>query len=430
MSPTPPSLRRNFSYALVGNVTYSACQWLSFVVLAKLGSAAIVGQFALGLALTAPIVIFANLSLATLIITDARREHPFGDYMAIRVITIVIAANVIVATTLYGGYSAETTRVVLLLGLAKLVDALSDIFLALLQQRERLDRVGVAFAVNGLMSLQALTIAMYLTHDATLAALASVFGSLVALGFVAIPSARAVLAQGGVGSWRPLLPTFHLKAMKRLVLLAAPLGVVGLLLSVNSSIPRLVIQHFEDEAALGIFAALASLMLAGNTVAAALSQAAAPRLAQYFAAGRLADFRWLLLRLCALGAALGVGGMLVAALAGKPLLTLIYRPEYAEHLDVFLWLMGVAAVNYVLGFAGVAVTAMRIFTRQVPLHIINTVVIAALSWVLIKRYSLLGGAIALLLSALWMLVGYGALAAGRLFGRDEIVRNPPSNDAI
>ncbi len=49
------SLRRNVAWALAGNLGYSACQWGVLVCIAKLGTAADVGRFALGLALTAPV---------------------------------------------------------------------------------------------------------------------------------------------------------------------------------------------------------------------------------------------------------------------------------------------------------------------------------------------------------------------------------------
>jgi hypothetical protein len=49
------SLRRNFAWTVLGNVTYAACQWGMLVALAKLGSPEMVGQFALGLAIGAPV---------------------------------------------------------------------------------------------------------------------------------------------------------------------------------------------------------------------------------------------------------------------------------------------------------------------------------------------------------------------------------------
>ena len=47
-----PALRVTFAWTLAGNVVYAGCQWGMISILAKLGSAAGVGQFALGLATT------------------------------------------------------------------------------------------------------------------------------------------------------------------------------------------------------------------------------------------------------------------------------------------------------------------------------------------------------------------------------------------
>src|SRR5438552_1829564 len=89
------SLRANICWSLVGNIVYATCQWIALIVLAKLGSAEAVGQFALGLALTAPIMLFANLQLAALQATDAAREYRFGHYLALRLVTTGLGLAVI-----------------------------------------------------------------------------------------------------------------------------------------------------------------------------------------------------------------------------------------------------------------------------------------------------------------------------------------------
>src|SRR5690242_13021708 len=59
---TAMSWRSNFAWALSGNVVYAACQWGMVIALAKLGNSFMVGQFSLGLALAAPVMMFTNLS--------------------------------------------------------------------------------------------------------------------------------------------------------------------------------------------------------------------------------------------------------------------------------------------------------------------------------------------------------------------------------
>jgi len=55
----PFPLRVNFSWTLVGNIVYAGCQWGMLTVLAKIGTTEMVGQFALGLAITAPVFMFS-----------------------------------------------------------------------------------------------------------------------------------------------------------------------------------------------------------------------------------------------------------------------------------------------------------------------------------------------------------------------------------
>src|SRR4051812_26106921 len=89
------SLRSNFAWTFVGNVIYAGCQWGMIVVLARLGSQELVGRFALGLAIAAPVLMFTNLQLRAVLATDAKQEHAFGDYLTVRLLTTATALLVI-----------------------------------------------------------------------------------------------------------------------------------------------------------------------------------------------------------------------------------------------------------------------------------------------------------------------------------------------
>src|SRR5579864_9762127 len=93
----PLSLTGNFSWTLVGTGLYAFCQWGMLVVLAKLCSPDMVGQFALALAITAPVFVFAGLNLRTVQVTDARRDFQFGDYLGLRLLSIAAALAVVFA---------------------------------------------------------------------------------------------------------------------------------------------------------------------------------------------------------------------------------------------------------------------------------------------------------------------------------------------
>src|SRR5690606_20475603 len=85
-----PSLRRNFAWTFAGNSVYMASQWGMLVVLAKLGSPSVVGQFAYALAIVSPAILFGNLQLRAILATDIETEYEFGDYVALRLLTSML----------------------------------------------------------------------------------------------------------------------------------------------------------------------------------------------------------------------------------------------------------------------------------------------------------------------------------------------------
>ncbi|PAX60008.1 lipopolysaccharide biosynthesis protein [Brunnivagina elsteri] len=390
----PLTLRRNFSWTFIGNLVYAGCQWGMLVVLAKLGSPEMVGQFTLGLAVTAPVIMFTNLQLRVVQATDANKDYSFSDYLGLRLIGTGLGIFAIAIIALFSGYRRETCIVILLIGLAKAFESISDIFFSLLQQHERMDRIAISLMIKGPLSLLMLGAGVYLSHSV----LWGTGGLVVAWAIVLITyDIRNGLVM--LKNRSRILPRWHLKTLKKLIWLCLPLGFVMMLISLNANIPRYFIERYLGEYELGIFAAIAYLMVVGNMVILALGESASPRLAKYYSAGNAIAFRNLLLKLVAIAVVIAGGGILFAAVGGRQILTLIYRPEYSEHSDLFIWLMVAAGIGYIGSFLGYGMTASRYFRVQMPIFITVAAISAVACFWLLPKYGLFGGAIALNISA-------------------------------
>jgi len=403
-APLPLSLRSNFSWTFAGNVVYAGCQWGMLMVLAKLGSPEWVGQFALGLALTAPIIMLTNLQLRAIQATDARREYRFGHYLALRLATTALSFLVIAGIAC--GYRLETALVILAVGLAKAFESMSDVVYGLLQAHERMDRIALSMMIKGPLSLVALGLVVYLTASIAWGALAlaGVWGLLLIT--YDIPNGIRLLdGEEGFG------PCWDFLSLARLAWLALPLGIVMMLISLNANIPRYFIERYRGERELGIFAALAYLMVAGNTVVSALGQSASPRLAHYHTQGDGHAFRQLLIKLVGLGAGMGVVALLVALIAGREILTTLYRPEYAQHAELFTWMSVHATTLYLASFLGYGMTAARHFRSQIPLFGLCVITAALGCLWLVPRFGLLGAVWASLAASILQLVGSVAIIA-------------------
>lgn len=401
---TPLSLRKNLSWNFAGYVVYVLCQWGMLVVLAKLVSPAEVGRFALGLAITAPVVLFSNLGLRSFQATDSKRQYAFADYLGLRLLTTVFALLAVVGITLLAGYPSETALVIMAVGLAKCFEAVSDIFYGLLQQRERMNRIARSMIARGLLSLMLLYVVVYLTGS-------------VLWGVIVIAAAWTLVLVGyDLRSGRLVLgemprPRWEAGTLGRLALVSLPLGVSGVLVSLNANIPRYLVEHYLGERELGIFAAMIYPVLAGSTVVGALGQSASPRLARYYADGDFRAFQTLLVKLVGIGAMLGAVGLLVAAVAGRKILTFIYTLEYAEHLSVFLLLMVGASITYVASSLGYGLVAARCLRSQVALVAVAVGVTLGASILLVPWIGLLGAAAAFTLGIFFQLVGSAGILA-------------------
>lgn len=412
--PAGLSLRANFSWTLVGNVFYAACQWGMLVVLAKLGSPEVVGRFALGLAITVPIMSFATLKTRLVQATDAKHEYLFGDYFGLRLITTATALLVIAGIVLVSGYSQEMALVILAVGTAKAFESISDVFYGLLMQRERMDRIAKSKMLRGPLSLVALSVGIHLTGSVFWGVVGlAVAWALVLVGYDVRSGALMLQSMPQPGALVPgeddqkviVRPRWEMRTLARLAWLALPLGVVVTLDSLRTNIPRYFIAQYLGEYELGIFAPMAYLRQVGNMVAIALGLSATPRLAKYYAARKGLTFRTFLLKLVGIGALLGAMGVLVALVAGREILTLLYRPEYAEHHDVFVMLMVAAGIDYVATCLDYGMSAARYFRVQMPLlaAVMGTTALACL-W-LIPSDGLRGAAIAVVLATVVRAVG-------------------------
>jgi O-antigen/teichoic acid export membrane protein len=370
------------------------------VVLARLGTTEVVGRFALALALTAPVIMFANLQLRGVLATDARHEYGFSRYLSLRLITTALALLAMATIAHLATDHLTAFLVVLAVGVGKAFEAISDVMYGLFQKHERMATISRSLMMKGPLAL----LALGLVFGATGSLLAGVLAIALAKGLVLLlydlPGAMSLRGGDKLDQASPMAT-----AILKLAWLSLPLGIVMLLLSLNSNIPRYFISHQLGDGDLGIFAALASVMLAGNMAIGALGQSASPRLSRSYAQRDFRAFAILLLKLVAIGAMIGAAGLLAGLIAGRLILGLLFGAVYAEHNDLFVWLMAVAAVAYIASFLGYGMTAARHFRPQIVVAGLATATLTSACYFLVPEYGLYGAAWAALLCGAVQLLG-------------------------
>jgi len=366
--PRGLSLRSNFAWSIAGNSVYALCQWGMIVALAKFGDSFMIGQFALGLAIVTPVLMFSNLDLRAVQATDARRQYGFREYLRLRLTSTSMALAVIFAIVCLGGYERQTAAVILAVAFAKCVESFSDIHYGLFQLNNRLDQTGRSMILRGIVSVAALSAGLYLLHDVFWGCLFVALTWVASLLFFDVRRGQHLVgctepagAKRG-GLWRQI----HLASV------ALPLGIVTTIASINLHMPRYFVHAHLGEQKLGIFSALAYATVSMTLVGDSMGSSAIPRLSRLYAAGEMAAYRALLLRLLAVGCAAGLAGLAVARGMGAWLLTVFYNADYAHQSRVFVVLMSAAAIHFAASMLTAGITSARRFRIQVPLYLLVT----------------------------------------------------------
>lgn len=398
-------LGRNFTWTLSGNIAYSLCQWAFVMVLAKLGTPEDVGGYALGLAITSPVLIFANFQGRNFVASDIHDEFSFSEYVSFRAISLTLALVVVLAMILFTPSLRPGAGAIFLVGLGQAFEWVSETYFGLMQKHDRLDRVAQSLMLKGPLCLILLTAAMYLTRNIVWAVAALALGR--GLMLCCFDSKNATRIAGPVRLvWRRVTHT-------RLFLAALPLGIISGLVALNFNLPRYFIESDLSKRDLGIFSAIASLVGAGNLVMSALASCSFVAIAKAYAARDTGQFRSLSMRLFVIGALLGGAGVLAASTAGDKILSLLFRPEYGSSAGVFARIMLVGALGYVISGQGYAMTAARKLMPQIPLLLCTAAAIALFSWWLVPLRGLKGAAEAWFLGSLVQLA-WGTLIMARM----------------
>ena len=162
-----------------------------------------------------------------------------------------------------------------------------------------------------------------------------------------------------------------------------------MLISYINAIPRYLLESYHGEQTLGYFSAIAYFSVGITIVVEALGQTSLPRLAHFYGTKPLA-YRRLLGKLLMASLAIGALGVSLSILMGRELLSLFYKPEFAQHSDLLVLVMVLGTLEAICSALGVGLTAARLLRVQVPVVMIALATTALAGWELIPQYGIRG----------------------------------------
>ena len=364
------SLRSNVAWTTLGYAIYTFCQWLILVVVARFLGVSVVGQLGFALAICAPIATLANLGLRVGQATDARRDFGFGTYWALRTLGSGFALVLTIAVAILLDRDSDTTRIILLVGLAKLVESHCDVFYGLFQQRERMDWMARSLIIRGLLGVAALALGTAVSGQLVVG-LACQAGSWLLVFLLHDLRVARILTANSRSEDSPsmrLRPDWNSEKIRALFRVSIPLGISGGLISLRQSTPRFVIEKFLGLEAVGLFTAVFYILTSVVLLINAIGHASSARLARLYAQGRTEAFKSLLVRLAAISGLVGLSLFILAALWGDYLIEFLYGSDFLAAKGVLIALMAAAGIRFAAAMFQFGIFASRQFNVHLAIQ--------------------------------------------------------------
>ncbi|MNC03076.1 Polysaccharide biosynthesis protein [compost metagenome] len=379
------SLKREALFHICGSIAYALAQWSVLVLLSRLISIEAAGEYAYYLALFTPAAILTTFGIRNSVASDREREHSLSSYRrAQHAGLLLLSAYYLVILLATDGDAAIASLVFLI----KLADNLSELSYGTWVRTGGLHRYGIS-------------------KIAKLALFAALFLALLALGIrdramlFAYPAATLIVyflydrRQEEVEDPRDT-------GLLNIIRTGTPLALGSFVVSLNSSIPRISINHILDEQALAEFVMLTYFIAFATLPITSLCQAIIPRITMQGAPKRV---WWFLI-------AYSSGYLAFMMLLANPLIDFIYktRIEYPYHVLAMIGIAG--GLHFMSTLSNAVLVANRQFQQILVAALLSTLAALIASPLLIMQFAQTGAAAAYLASSLTLFI-FNALYASR-----------------
>lgn len=398
MTKKPLSMKRNVLFATFGNVVFALTQWGIITTVARFGTADEVGALTLSTALITPVFFLAQMGLREGHSVDDLTEYGRADYLALRMLSSVVACLVCAVAILFYLDTSNTALILTaaMFVLVKVMGAAANMNHGIMQRAERLDMVAASMIFRGITGLSIFAATYIYTRNLPLALAAE---AVAWWGAGYIFDKRLL---NNINSYTPISHVLQVSPAKvlKLCFWMFPLGFAIFLLQASVSMPVIFLNNHAELAAIGIFGAIAYINNALGMVSNALGAASAARLRRHVRDGQRKAFTSLMLKLFSVSFLLSILLILFVKFFGDTVLLVLYGSDFVRN-DIFLITVCAAALRICASPLQFAMSAGRAFWKRFQNNSFTFISSIAASWMLIPEYGIIGAA--------WVLVFLSAV---------------------
>lgn len=179
--------KRDFTWNTIGFAAWGMVFPILTIVVTWLAGVERAGMFSFSFVVANLLYILANYGVRTYQVSDIDEYHSFADYQVNRIITCIIMLVIGFMFCKIIGYEGEMFTMTMGLFFFKAIDALGEVYEGRLQQMDKLYLGGISLAVRSVAAFALFAIALFITRDLGIAAIAMSIGALASFAFLTFP---------------------------------------------------------------------------------------------------------------------------------------------------------------------------------------------------------------------------------------------------
>lgn len=369
---------RSISWTTLANIVLALAKFSMIWLIAKELSPYSVGVFTLATAVISPIMLFANMKLRTMYVKSINENNIF---LFIRTRTTVSIFSFIVITIISVVFFSNIWLIFICIALMRVLDLYADLLYGELQKKDQLKTAAQYLIVKQIL----LTIVFGLTLFYFSDLLKALAAQLLVQTAITFYEKRRILHN--------YLEKKTALNIRKLLIISLPIGVTQLIISLNTYIPRYILEGSAGTEILGYFSVISYITVVSNIVIGSITQSYLKPIAKLTAFNKRDELKNLLYKkLYTVSFMLFIVLLAAVYFFSEGLLTVVFDASYAEYKTALIWLSVCVFWNAMNWHIDNVLIVFNYIKSQLVISLICLIISLPLSYYWITTYSINGAA--------------------------------------
>ncbi|HFE8514969.1 lipopolysaccharide biosynthesis protein [Proteus mirabilis] len=381
-------LLKNTSYTLVGNVIFALSQWLILIILNKFGNSTDVGIFTYSLAITTPIFLLSQCGLRSYLVVDIKKAFHFKIYLNLRILLSTIALSIIFFICFF--IENDKTRYsVLLVSLFKLFDSIFDIYYGSYQRNFLMKRIAISRIIRAILNIIFFLIIYLYSKNLIYSLFGYSVSAILCYYFYDFRYKEDTLSYIN-----------EFKSYNLLLLSALPLGLTAVFISLNSSIPRIILENKTTLTEIGAFSSFFYLLQIAQIIIQSLCQTYSPHISRLHIEKDKKNLQKSIINLLTLTLFISISYIASSLILKDLIFSLLFNKDFYAFHKTYDYITYYSPLLFFMIALGNISTALKKIKLQPYIFFFSTLLILPLSIICISKYNLNGAILAISISSL------------------------------